>query len=367
MHILTLPVRCVIGPQDIIEPGDYAITDLNGADLIRISGQGQMTPLHTPALREFDETKDWNGKRILFQRAGGFGDLILMTPIFREIKRRWPACTIGVSTMRHYSGALKHLPFVDGILQYPLPMSEAEKFDAWIFYENAIEHNPIAEKIHMTDVFAVLAGLTGIENKQPAFQVSPSEIAWCMVQYPRVNGTRRLVIHPAASVPTRRYPIGKLAEIAQNFLNKKWEVFIIGAPNEVPGESKGSFKNLTEDNLTFRQTAAVVNNCDCLLGGDSAFIHVAAGLGVPAVGVYGAFPWSLRTAYSPSVTAIQGHCPVSPCFHHPNVFRKDWWPMNGPCAKTGECTALADIKPSQIITKIELVARSLGLVEVNNK
>ena len=373
MHFVSIDSRFVpANASDAVEPGEYIATDVNGAYLIMMTGGGTMRPVPADNGHQFDATRDWNGKRILIPRTGGFGDLTLMTPLMREIKRRWPGCTLGISTMRHYSAALQNLPFIDGILPYPLLVSEAEKFDAWIFFENSIEKNPRATKVHMTDLFADIAGIDAIQDKHPAYVVTRKEISWCMVQYPRVNGTRRLCIHCTTSVPTRTYPLRLFGDIAGKFLNKGWEVFLIGAPNEVPAENAKNFRNLMNDNLTFRKTAAVVNNCDCLLGGDSAFVHVAGALDVPAIALYGAFPWSLRTAYSPSVTAIQGVGECSPCFWHPNIARandKDlaYFPPNGPCRKAGECTVLADIKPNRICDKIELVARRMELKVVDGR
>jgi ADP-heptose:LPS heptosyltransferase len=81
----------------------------------------------------------------------------------------------------------------------------------------------------------------------------------------------------------------------------------------------------------------------------SALVHVAGALGLPAVGLYGPFPWQLRTVHAPSIHGINGTCRCSPCFWHD---REALFPPDGPCATTGRCEALAGIEPRRIVAKL---------------
>jgi ADP-heptose:LPS heptosyltransferase len=366
VHILTTETRVTLGPKDIIEPASYILDDVTAAHLLVLANGGQMWPLDK--VRPFDETKDWNGKRILFMRGGGFGDLTLFTPVPREIKRRWPQCHVAVSTMSHYAPVLQGLPFIDSIEPYPVTLAAANTFDAWVWFENAVERNPRAKVLHMTDLFAEITGLkTGWKesDKRPAYLPTPREIGWAMEQYPRNLAMRRLCIHVGASAHCRKYHPDKLKEVVFNLMGKGWQIFLIGAPGEAETDPKVTMlRNLTAAGLTFRQSCAVVAGSDCLLGGDSAFVHIAGALDVPCVALYGPFPWKLRTAYSPSVTAISGVGSCAPCFHHVNSAIQNHWPEKGPCAKAGYCTVLADIKPDHIAATIERVARKFELKEV---
>ena len=366
MHILTTETRVTLGPKDILEPADYVLDDVTAAQLLLFSQFGQMRPLTEK--RPFDETKDWNGKRILLMRAGGFGDLTLLTPVPRELTRRWPTCHISVCTMSHYAPVLQGLPFVDDTPRYPMTLEAANTYDAWVWFENAVERNPCARILHMTDLFAEITGLkTGWPeaDRRPAYAITPREIGWAMEQYPRNVVQRRLSIHVGASAHCRKYHPDKLRQVVFNLLGKGWEVFLLGAPGEAETDPKvKTLHNLTAVGLTFRQSCAVAAGSDCLLGADSAFVHIAGALDLPCVALYGPFPWELRTLYSPSVTAISGVGSCAPCFHHVNAALQNHWPEKGPCAKAGFCTVLADIKPERIATKIELVARKFELKEV---
>jgi len=356
MHILKLDTRLEIGPVDILTPGEYLATDIVAAQLLLMADGGTMTPL-AETRRLGSVLEACTNPRLLFMRGGGFGDLVLLTPVLREAKRRWPTCHLAVSTMSHYAPVLALLPYIDEIVPFPLPRETAEKFDAWVLYENTIERNPRAKELHMTEVFGEVAGITGIENLLPEYRVKPSELIWCNEAYPRVNGTRRVCVHVGASARCRAYPQNQLGQVCKQMIDRGWEVCLLGAAGEIklPEKEKlpPGLRNLTDLGLTFRQSCAVLNTCDCVLGSDSALIHVAGALGVPAVGLYGPFPWQLRTAHCPTTLAISGVGKCAPCFHHVSATLRNHFPADCPSKDKGICEVLASIEPRRIVAKVE--------------
>lgn len=353
MHILTLEKRFAISEKEVFEPGQYLAEDVNAAWFMYMTDGGQMTPLVEK--RPFDEMQDWNGKRILFERMGGFGDLILLTPVLQEIKRRWPDAIINVSTMRKMSEVLKNLHFISNVVQYPIPYAEAQTYDAWVFLENAVEKNEIAKELHMTDLFAEITGLIGDYDKKPVYNPTFEEIVWCMEKYPRNTGKRRACVQVGCGNHARLYPLDMLSAVVKKLAGRGWEVFLLGAPKEINIREEDNITNLAQARLTMRQSAVVINNSDVVLGNDSAILHLAGALGIPAVGLFGAFPWQLRTAYCPTTHAIQGTGACSPCFFHARLNQQ--LPADGPCQKSGYCDVLATIEPSRIVTKMEQIAK----------
>lgn len=360
MHILKIDSRIEIGPKDVIGPGEHLATDIVAAQLLLMADGGTMTPLDQH--RPFRDDRDWNGRRLLFLRVGGFGDLILLTPVLREIKRRWPTSHIAVSTMSHYAPVFSGLPFVDEIVPFPLPWSVAEEFDAWVFYENSIEKNPRAHEIHATELFAEITGLGGIENLLPAYMVKPSEAIWAQEAYPRVPNVRRACVQVATSARCRVY--SEMGLVCTLLCDQGWEILLLGekgGPNEpkMPPEDKlpPTLRNLIPSGLSFRQSSAVLATADVFIGPDSSLLHVAGALGVPAVGLYGPFPWKLRTAHCPTTIALSGAGDCAPCFHHVNGTMKNHFPAHCPSAKTGYCGVLKDIKPERVAAKADQIAR----------
>lgn len=358
MHILKIDSRIEIGPKDVIEPGEHLATDAVAAQLLLMADGGTMTPL--TQTRPFGADGDWNGKRILLMRSGGFGDLVLMTPVMREIKRRWPTCHLAISTMTHYAQVLVGLDFVDEIAPFPLPWKIAEEFDAWVFYENAIEKNPRAKELHMSELFGEIAGISEIEDLLPAYHLKPSEVIWATEGHPR-TAARRICVQPSTSARCRIYK--DMGEVCESLTSKGWEVFLLGAKGapmepKLPPDDKlpPGLVNMIQRGLTIRQSAALIATSDAFLGADSALLHLAGAMAIPAIGLYGPFPWRLRTAHCPTTMALSGIGECSPCFHHIGATMKNPFPAHCPSANTGYCGVLASIKPERIVAKIEQLA-----------
>lgn len=379
MHIITLKERFVAYKALDLPPGDYVVEDHNGAQLLSYAGQGTMRPLVNE--RPFDDSKDWNGKTIVIVRAGGFGDITLgITPLARELKRRWPECKVVVSTMKPYAVVLKGLPFVDEAVIYPIEYEKFKQFDASIFLEGAVEHNPDAKKMHMADLFAKIAGLKDkpglaangghppLDDQTAAYVCTPGEMNWLVEMYPRTN-KRRVSMQVGASAACRVYPGNNWQEVIKEMLDRGWEVFLLGKRGEIRGDQPvENLYNLTDTETSFRHSCAVINSSDVFIGNDSALLHVAGALDIPAVGLFGSFLGSLRTAYAKNTFAIQATGRCAPCFHHANPGRgaSSGFPESCPSKEKGICEVLASIEPKRIVGKAEQIAKKAPLSLVSD-
>jgi ADP-heptose:LPS heptosyltransferase len=365
VHILKIDQKVSLSSTELTEPGEYIADDVTCAHFLTLAGGGTMSPVtQTRPLTEAS-------KSVLFFRIGAFGDLILLTPVLRALKAKRPDLKIAVSAIKYYGAVLQNLPYVDELLPYPLATTEAEKYDTWVNFECAVEKNPRAKEIHMTELYAEIAGidLTGADLK-PEFRPKASELIWCNEAYPRKEGIRRMCVQLMASSQIRTYPKAQIGQVVATFAGRKdWEVFLMGSKGQLkfpPGQLPPNILNVADSGHNFRQSAAIINTADIFIGPDSSLIHVAGALDVPAIGLYGPFPWKLRTAYSPSVTALQGNGKCSPCFHHVNGVLNNQFPENCPSQIKGACEVIADIKPERIISKADNLARDLSKVNGEN-
>ncbi len=373
MHILTIETRVELGQHDILEAGSYVVDDVSGAHLLVLANGGTMRPLFEPEdggpERQLPDlgpgaVSSDRLDSVLFMRAGGFGDLILLTPVLREHKRRFPNCRIGVCTMKHYAVVLQGLDYVDEIVSYPPRIEEYHRFDEHVFFENAIERNPRARELHMTELFAELTGFNPGEvvDLKPDYRVSATEAIWASEELPRHRRLKRCVIQPRTSGACRTYPQELLGEVAQGMIKAGYEVFLLGGKGEVVLPPKGmppELLNLTDPGISFRKSCAVLNTADVFIGNDSALLHIAGALNVPGVGLYGPFPSRLRIRHSPGIVAIDGKGDCAPCFHHANAAIKNHFPASCPSREKGHCEVLATIKPARIVQKALEIAREL--------
>jgi len=383
MHIVEIENPIELSSEDVIKPGVYLGEDVFAAQMVVMAKGGTMRPLEEVREVRFSSdldlgqlTVEWATKTriaqnpydtdvrechsILIGRTGGLGDLTLLTPVIREIKRRWPSVKIAVASIRELQQSIQNLPFIDELLAYPVTKEKAETYDGWIWLENAIEKNEDAATLHSVDCVAKFIGLPLPDDcdKVQAYVVTDKERQWAQWAYPKIAGVRRLCVQVGASARCRTYPQKKLGEVVAKMLEKGWEVFLLGAPGEIKADTaQRPGLRIVSDGATFRQRAALVETADCFLGPDSSLVHVAGALSVPAVALYGPFPWQVRTAYNKNTKALtrkEGYS-CAPCFYHAHL--RDQFPRHCPTAGKGYCGVLDAIPPQQIIDAIEEIAR----------
>jgi ADP-heptose:LPS heptosyltransferase len=234
----------------------------------------------------------------------------------------------------------------------PLPVATLGQYSHAVSLENVIEGET---RLHYVDAVADAAGLVlPADGRRCLFCLSERERAWAAEFYPRNPAKKRLGVQWQASTPARSYPLRDLHIVAGYLGGHGWDVWLLGEPDQVRARcAPGSgVRNVAADERpTFRQSCAILLTCDVVLAPDSALLHVAGALGVPAVGLFGPIDPKLRTAYHPSVRALKGAMPCVGCNHHPR-----WpgdWPAGMSCASSGQCDALAAIAPRIIISAVE--------------
>ena len=327
----------------------YAVTDDNAA-LFLLKNMGTKLEWADPAT-----LGDPNSKDILIMRAGGWGDMLFLTPSLRELKRRQPDCRITQASLHNppYNDALQGLSYVDELIAYPFPASIVEG-KRLIWLENSIEHNEEGHVTHAVDqiarcIFGDVMALAD-QDRRMDYKMHPEEFAAANTCFPRIDRAR-IGIQAKASTPTRSYPPELLSVVMSELALKGYEVFMFGRPGELEVDMP-EITDLTsfEPAPTFRGSCAILSTCDVVLAPDSSLLHVAGALNIPTLGLYGSFPWKLRTAYAPSVQVLNGHGPCAPCSWSGGV--AGTFPPHGPCNETGRCEVLASITPDRIVARI---------------
>lgn len=299
--------------------------------------------------KPFDPNRDWNDKSILVHRSGSAGDLLFITPLLRELKKRWPRCQITMHCEARYHWVFKNNPHVDVCVGPPLLREAVDAFDAQIDLESASEFHPQAKTRILTEVYASVAGIDLSEGE--TLYIPPPDLVERMnKRFPKM-ATKRIGISLFSDGVLRNYPYQKNIEVIGALLKAGLQVVLFGKSAtgikrtplfiDLPGE---------QPTLSWEESTAFMKTCDLVLGPDSSAIHFAGAMGVPSLGLYGPFLAKLRIPSQPATQAIQATGPCAPCFHHgrANIV----FPSNGPCNQSKECDVLASIPPWQVIEKI---------------
>lgn len=94
-------------------------------------------------------------------------------------------------------------------------------------------------------------------------------------------------IHPGASLPEKRWPLDRFAVVA-NALGARPDVGVITFADPAGyGEAIGNGPGVVRAKTTLRELLALIERCEVLVCNDSGPMHIAGGVGTPAVAVFG--------------------------------------------------------------------------------
>jgi ADP-heptose:LPS heptosyltransferase len=345
MHAIEFSERRTFG-EVVMEAGTpYLVEDHNAAQFMIEGGAKVNSRLAPGDLQDLD----WNGRRILICRCGALGDLLMLTPTLREIRRRWPLSHVTVACFPRYRDVLLNNPHIDSFVDYPLEESRVDDFDGFVWLENAVETHPDAKRKPVIDALACRFGLEGLPDYSLVWSWMPGELDRAQSDFPKTS-KKRVGIQTRASAKYKSYPAQDMDRAAMLLYKHGWEVFLFGHPGEINAPSMTGLVNVSAVAKTVRESAAIASTCDVLLSPDSFMVHMAAALNLPCVALYGPFPAPLYTSHYPKCFPIQGKGECSPCFFHP---RGTHFPPKGPCWKSGRCEVLADINPRQVVKHVE--------------
>jgi heptosyltransferase-2 len=129
-----------------------------------------------------------------------------------------------------------------------------------------------------------------VARATPRLKVSEAEQAWAkaFLAANRVSTENRLVgIHPGASVPEKRWPLERFAEVAATVARTPTTKVLAFVAPDGYGDQLTHVPGVISARVELRELIALVACCDVLVCNDSGPMHIAGALGVPTVSVFG--------------------------------------------------------------------------------
>lgn len=225
-----------------------------------------------------------NRPQILFIRAGALGDVILTTPIVREMHARHKGdCDIDFATM--CPDAYINNPMVRSVI-HPSQIQK-DLYDVVINLDLAYEKYP---SLHISDAYYKFAfGGNSSVTLSPDIYITRDDSSFVQnyLQENNLSNGEYVVLHMRQHTwPSRNMPV----DFWQNLVSKlieEYDVNIvqIGGTHEIAFDGHERLFNAL-GKFTIQQLRCLMDMSSCYIGVDSATLHVAASSGSPIVGMF---------------------------------------------------------------------------------
>lgn len=320
------------GKQYVIEPRGVA------GLLSRIDGQASVEPIQLPP---YYPNENYNLKTLTILRAGGIGDILMLSPLLRAMNERWPEAHLEVCCGTRSRFALPS--FVDW-LPYPADIKAIMERDSVLNLTDVIENE---FEVHGVHAFGKAAGFNDLPLRL-TYENDQALVGDMNIRHPRKT-KHRVGVQIKASSPIRTYP--QIGSVVDGLVERGIEVVLFGEPKSIIVEKPNELiLNGSALGWDMEDSLAMLSLCDCLIAPDSAFVHFGCALNVPTIGLYGSFNYGIRkTEGNPKNYWIQAQGDCSPCNHHGHG--GEAWPSHGPCKRSGYCNVLAGIPVDRIVRK----------------
>jgi ADP-heptose:LPS heptosyltransferase len=218
--------------------------------------------------------------RIVVRRGGARGDVIMTTPIVRELRRMYPKSVIVVSTVCPdvYAGN----PDVNDVTMNGIPLRPTDmNYNLDMAYE-------VRPDVHVMKAYADVCGVTLTDWKPCLF---PSDTARVVALQRLPAGPKYAIIHPGL-IPGwvgRQWPPAKFIPVVEALRTMGYKTVMVGGE-----ETPGIRADIEFRNLPFSHLIGLMERASLFVGLDSMPFHVAQACGIPSVALFGCVDPSLR-------------------------------------------------------------------------
>ncbi|WP_172399721.1 glycosyltransferase family 9 protein [Geothermobacter hydrogeniphilus] len=319
--------------------------------------------------------------RILLIRPGGIGDAALLIPAVLALKKQFSSCRIDVLAERRNARVFDLCPAVERVDCYDrgttLLQVLRRRYDVVIDTEQWHRLSAVVARLirsemkigfgtnerrrmfshavdyrhdrYEIDSFLDLLAPLGVAPTPPEepFLTVPEEAGDEAVRLlQRLEDRPFVALFPGASIAERRWGREKFRELAAALARQGRAVVVVGGPED---REAGDFivEGLAEGlNLAGRTSlagsAAILQRAQLLVAGDSGVLHIAVGLGVPTVSLFGPGIAEKWAPWGPRHRVINKQFDCSPCTR---------FGTTPPCPIDGCC--IADISVAEVLLAMQ--------------
>lgn len=206
---------------------------------------------------------------ILFRRRGARGDVLLTTPILKELKKKYPGSLLVYET--DCPDMLTGNPYVDHTeKRVPKP----EQYD--------IVLTPRYEKDMSKNAINTMAKQCGVELSEKKIEIYLTDDQRMWAQNKVDASKMNIAFHTGRAWKSKEWLIERFREVALHYAKKGYGILELG-------DRATQYTGAGNDcrGCSIKQTAAIIAQCSIFVGIDSGCAHLAKAVGTPAVVIYG--------------------------------------------------------------------------------
>ncbi len=329
-------------------------------------------------------------KKILVIRLSSLGDILLTSPLLKEIRKQFHECKIDFLVKKEFVQAIEFNPYLNDILIYKVENTSSLResirqvnYDYILDLQNNLRSrrlligirtkvyrfkkptlkkflfvhfklNLLKEKISVAkryiDSFPVIrAG----ELKLDFYYPKEKDIETDSKIPKNIINKKIIGICPGSKHFTKRYPSELFSKLIDKLSQMGYSVFLFGGKDDAEicsqlTREKTGVVNLHNDNDLY-STAALMKKCSAVISNDSALMHLSCSLDIPTVAIFGStvaefgfFPLNKK-----SVIIENKDLNCRPCTH---IGREDCPKKHFKCMK--------DISHEMITSKLQLLMKN---------
>jgi ADP-heptose:LPS heptosyltransferase len=300
---------------------------------------------------------DLNNKTLLIFRTGGIGDLLFSLPNLMFLKKKYPSCKIQFACGPQYHAMVDNWESVDEVLSLPFSVSSLIQADYHAVFEGVIERCEEATTINAYRLFTRWLGLNLSDDLLiPEQKAKQDKVKACKIWIEKSGIDKNfIIVQLRASSPIRTPRPQIWEELICKLVDIGYHIVITDTPsiakqidqfiNDMGEKYRTKIFNFARFSPTLDFSIALTSLAKCSVSPDSSLIHIAASLGVPAFGIYGAFSGNIRLSTYKHVDWIEAKKDCAPCFIHSSKLCK--------YSKEGHPVCYDSINIDECIEKIE--------------
>jgi ADP-heptose:LPS heptosyltransferase len=246
----------------------------------------------------------WRRAELDIVAHGGIGDVIMSTPVLRELKQRNPRCRVRFYSK--FSPLVRGLPYIDEALPYQTRPNPA------IYLDYSDETDFVAPRAPLVSMLGDRLGLRVSDFRMDCVVddalVARYRAIWSDLPRPHIAIVRRA----SSRTINKNWPDGHWMTLIEHLSRQATVIDLGEAPKDDAPTPVRGYIDLRE-RTSLAELAAVISAADLHIGPLSGPAHIAAAANTPAVIIYGGYEPPKYTAY-PNRIALGSNVPCSPCW-----------------------------------------------------